>query len=141
MSAIAVVTFALGMGFFARNEIQTNTQFDNAHRSLNLTRRQIKMVRADLASVRQDLFLVDGQVHQTATALATDTTQLHEVQAALTNAQANVSTQGSDITALQSCLGGVEQALNALSVGDQGSALAALGTVSTSCQSAVAADG
>jgi septal ring factor EnvC (AmiA/AmiB activator) len=141
MSATAVIAFALGMGFLARNEVQTNTQFDVAHDSLNLTRSQIKMTVSHLASIRRDLFMIDGQAQQTATTLATDTTQLHEVQAALAEAQTRVSTQGSDITALQSCLGGVEQALNALSVGDQGSALAALVAVSTSCQNAVTADG
>ncbi len=139
--AVTFVTFALGMGVLVGNEVQANTQFDKIHGLLNLTRRQIEMVLGDLVSVRHDVHVVDGQVRQTTTALATEATQLHDIQAALTQAQASVSTQGSDITALESCLGGVEQALNALSVGDQGSALGALSAVSTSCQSAVSADG
>jgi len=141
LGAGAFVMFGLGVGFVARNEVQTNTKFDRTHDSLSLTRHQDETVLADLASVRQQLRVVDGQVRQSTTSLTSDTAQLHDVQGDLTDAQANVATQGSDITDLQSCLGGVEQALNALSVGDQASALAALNAVSTTCQSALSADG
>jgi len=80
-------------------------------------------------------------VEQTTTALTNDTAQLREVETALANAQSNLSSQQSTITALHACLGGVEQSLNALSVGDQNSADNALVAVSGDCQSAVTADG
>ena len=134
-------TCAGALGYLVGNEVQSNTQFDQAHASLDLTRHHLEVVRADLTSVRRKLHAVDRQVNQTSTSLSSDTAQLQQAQAALALAQTNVTHQGSDITALQSCLGGVEQALNALSVGDAQTAVNALNTVSSSCQSAVAANG
>jgi hypothetical protein len=129
------------MGYLVGNEVQANTQFEQAHRSVDLTRHRTDVVLGDLASVRRDLQVVSGRVDRTTAALASDTTQLRGVQATLARTQANVSRQGMAIDDLESCLGGVEQALNALSVGDQGRAIAALNVVSKSCQSAVAANG
>jgi septal ring factor EnvC (AmiA/AmiB activator) len=138
---VAFAVFAAGLGYLVGNQIQSNTQFDRTHGSLILTRHEIGVVQADLTSVRRDLRALDHQVHQTATALSTDIAQLHQIQTALTQAEANVSSQGSDISALQSCLGGVEQALNALSVGDEQTAVNALTAVSSSCQSALTSNG
>jgi septal ring factor EnvC (AmiA/AmiB activator) len=138
---IGFAVFAAALGYLVGNQIQSNTQFDRTHGSLNLTRHDIAVVQADLTSVRHDLRALDHQVHQTTTALATDAAQLHQVQTALTQAQANVSNQGLDVTALKSCLGGVEQALNALSVGDEQTAVDALTAVSSSCQSALTSNG
>ena len=137
----AVVVFVGGPGYLVENEAQANTRFEQAHGALTRTERDLAIARSDLAAMRGGLSLIDRQVHQSATDWATDTTQLHQIESALTQAQANVSTQGSDIAALQSCLGGVEQALNALSVGDQQTAVGALTKVSSSCQGAVKANG
>ncbi len=104
-------------------------------------RQQKVNVLSELAAVTQNLRLVNGQVEQTNTTLTNDTAQFREVEAALANAQSNVSSQQSTISALHACLGGVEQSLNALSVGDQNSADNALVAVSADCKRAVAADG
>jgi hypothetical protein len=138
---VAFATFATGLGYLVGNEIQANTQFDHAHRVLDLTRHRIELVLGVLAVVRRDLRVINGQVDQAATALAHDTAQLHQVEAALAGAQEDVSTQGSTIVALRSCLAGVEQGLNALSVSDQGTALDALDAASTSCHRVLAPDG
>ncbi len=82
---------------------------------------------AELATVRHDLSVVNGQVSAYTTALAQDTTQLKGVQAALANAQSDVSHQTSTIADLHTCLGGVEQALNALAVSDQNRAVGHVG--------------
>jgi hypothetical protein len=65
---------------------------------------------------------------------------IHRVRR-LSAAQAHVTQQASLITSLQSCLVGVEQALNELAVGNQTSAIAALNGVSTSCTAAEASSG
>jgi hypothetical protein len=62
-------------------------------------------------------------------------------QTSLSAAQAHVTRQASLITSLQSCLVGVEQALNELAVRNQTSAIAALNGVSTSCTAAEASSG
>ena len=72
--------------------------------------------------------------------LAQDAAQVKAVQAALAQAQASVLQQGTTIAGLRGCLGGVEQALNALSVGDLDQAVSQLSAVATPCQQ-VAADG
>jgi hypothetical protein len=52
-----------------------------------------------------------------------------------------VSEQASLLNSLHECLGGVEQALNALAVGDQSKAADALKWVAAPCSAAVNASG
>ncbi|HEY1831201.1 MAG TPA: hypothetical protein VGG38_13260 [Acidimicrobiales bacterium] len=132
--------FAGALGYVVRNEVQANTEFDQAHHGLHITQSHIDVAVADLATVRRGLSVVKGQVGAASTTLAQDTAQLERVQSALASAQANVTHQTSTIGDLKVCLGGVEQALNALAVGDQTHAIDALNAVSASCASAVASD-
>jgi hypothetical protein len=91
-----IVAACLGTAaWVANNEVQVNTAFDRAHRSLDTTTHHRRMVLADLAGVRASLTAVDGQVGLDATTLSQDTMQLQGVETALTNARANVSSQTS----------------------------------------------
>jgi septal ring factor EnvC (AmiA/AmiB activator) len=130
-----------GVWFLRHNQEHANAEFDATRRSLDVAQHQLKVLRADLSWLRQDLGAVKGQVRQSTTALSTYTAQFHQAQAALARVRSQLSTQGTDVAALQSCLGGVEQALNALSVGDGESAVGALRAVSSSCESALGSDG
>jgi hypothetical protein len=141
IGAIAFAGFASTLGYVTGNEVQANTQFDRAHHSLEVTRHHIEIAVVHLATVRQNLNVVDRQVSVDMTALAQDTAQLRGVQGALANAQSDVAHQTSTINDLHACLGGVEQALNALAVDDQKSAVAALNAESTNCANAVATSG
>lgn len=138
--AIAVVVLAGAIGCFAANEVQADTQFDQAHHSLDVTRHHLDTVLAELASAERNLAVVKSGVVADSAALARDTSELRGVDKALLSAQANVSHQSSTIGDLTTCLGGVEQALNALAVADQGRAIGALQAVATSCSQAVASD-
>ena len=133
--------FAGTLGYVTGNEVQANTQFDQAHRSLDATRLQTAVVAQDLTAVRHDLDAVNGQVAVDSTTLANDTTKLDGAMTALANAQANVSQQTSATVNLHTCLGGVERALNALALGDPNRAVSALNAVASSCASAVSANG
>jgi hypothetical protein len=135
--ATAMVLFGSGLAYLWHDEAGADHQFAVTHWSLNATRHQLAVVRAELEAARRDLDAVDRQLQQTSAQLASDTSALQSAQVALSNAQGHVVQQGISINNLQVCLGGVEQALNALSVGDQGSAIAALNAVSAGCQSAV----
>ncbi|MBF6558335.1 MAG: hypothetical protein IVW52_19730 [Acidimicrobiales bacterium] len=141
IGGLAVAVFTAGLGYVTGNEVQANTQIDHAHASLVTTRQHIHAVLADLAAVRRNLSLVHEQVTQASTALTQDAAQLKGMQTALANAEANVSHQTLTIADLQVCLGGVEQASNALAVGDQHRAIDALNAVATSCARVVAANG
>ena len=140
--AIAAFTVAgAGIGWLIGDQIQADAQYSRAHNALSDARHQGATVLSELTAVKENLRLVNGQVEQTNRALTNDTAQLRAVETALANAQSNVSSQQSTIAALHSCLGGVEQSLNALSVGDQNSADNALVAVSGDCKSAETADG
>ena len=138
---IVVAGCLVAAAWLANNEVRVDNGFDRVHRSVDTANHDRRLVLADLAGVRADLDTVDGQVGVDTTTLAQDTTQLQGVESALTGAQADVSTQTSLKQDLQVCLAGVEQALNAISVGDQDHAIAALDAVAASCTSAFSADG
>jgi hypothetical protein len=139
--AVLFALFAAGLGYVTGNEVQANTQFDQTHQSLDATRNRTHAVLANLATVRRELDVVRGQVGDDSAALAQDISELKGAQTALANAQVDVVNQTSMISDLQTCLGGVEQALNALAVADLQGAIAALNSVSTSCSHAVASSG
>jgi stage V sporulation protein SpoVS len=138
---VAFALFAGALGYLTGNEVQAGTQFDRTHAALDSTRHHVAVTLAALATVRTGLDVVDGQVNQGHVALARDTTQLQGVQTALAGARADVSHQTQGIAELQACLSGVEQALNALAVGDRVRAIDALDAVTASCSAAVATDG
>ncbi|MGP0029217.1 MAG: hypothetical protein ACLPVF_01785 [Acidimicrobiales bacterium] len=132
---------AAGLGYLVGNEAQANTQFDQAHASLDRTGEHFTVVLADLDAVRQSLRVADGHVGADTATFTEDTTELKGIEATLALARANVAHQGSTIADLQTCLGGVEQALNALSVGDLNDAIGQLTTVTPACQEVLGSDG
>jgi hypothetical protein len=141
---LGLVLFALtvaGLGYVIGNEVQVNTQFDQSHAALYLTRARLDLTVSDLSSVRRNLESVNGLVRTDAAQLAKDTSRLEGARAALTQAQSDVSQQGATITGLQTCLGGVEQSLNALAVGDLNNAINQLRGVATPCENVSAFSG
>jgi hypothetical protein len=116
------------------NEIQASRRFDTAHHSVLANQYGIDLVLADVAGVRHQLAAVDEQVGSDSVTLTQDSSELKAAQTALSNARSHVSEQSTTIGSLVVCLGGVEQALTALSVDDQSHAIAALDAVSASCQ-------
>jgi hypothetical protein len=138
---IVCAAIALPLLWLVSNVAHTEAQYDKTTAALHAAHDHIAHTAADLASVRRNLLVVDGQVDQTTTALTNDANQLHEVLAALTNEQTGVSSQQSIILSLHACLGGVEQSLNALAVGDANSAGQALTSVAPDCSRVLAADG
>ena len=118
-----------------------NSSYDRAHSALEATGRKTTSVSATLAQLRAALALLSARVASDNAADTQDTNQLKAAQAALASLQAHVTEQTALIGSLQICLGGVERALNALSVGRTDHAIAALQGVASSCKSAEAADG
>ncbi len=137
----AVATFVWALGFVALNEVHANTRFDQVHLSVDATHRQLDVVLADLTKVRGNLRVVGGQVGVDEKTLTWDSTELQGLESALTSARTHVWDNTSAIGGLQVCLDGVEQALNALSVNEQTTAVSALDAVSTSCTDALTANG
>ena len=129
------------VGALLLDAAQTNHRYDHTRHVLAVTRGTTSVVSRELAAARRDLRLVTEQVGSDSTALVQDTSQLQGARSALSAAQAHVYEQASLLNSLHSCLGGVEQALNALAVGNQSKAADALKWVSTPCSAAVNASG
>jgi flagellar basal body-associated protein FliL len=137
----AIALFATALGIITSNEVQTNTQFDRTNSSLDATRAHIRTVLANLGTVQNELQGVNVQVFLTSKALTQDTADLHLAQTEVANARSDVTRQTTVITDLQTCLGGVQEALNALSVADQAGAIGALNSVTPSCDGVVTPNG
>jgi tRNA(Leu) C34 or U34 (ribose-2'-O)-methylase TrmL len=137
----AAVLVLAALGYLIHDEVLTRAQYDTSHMSLGVTQQRTHTVSAQLQEVARDLSVLKTQVGSDTTALNQDSAQLLGAQTSLSAAQAHVTQQASLIGSLQTCLIGVEQALNELAVGNQGSAIAALNAVSTSCTAAEASSG
>ena len=131
--ALLVLVVAVAVAVMAGNEVQANSRFDQAHRSLDAVQARTVGVDARLIAARADLAAVDGQVTTDSAVLATDTSNLDSALVALAQSRESVATQSTSIGSLQTCLGGVEKALNALSIRDQKHAVAALQAVASAC--------
>jgi hypothetical protein len=129
------------VGYLAVDQVQQRNQFDHSQAALSGTQQHISAVAEQLADLQHDLLVVTTQVGNDTTAFDQDASQLKGAQTALGAAQTHVTQQTSLITSLQTCLGGVEQALNALAVDDRLRAFALLESVSSSCTTAAAASG
>ena len=139
--AVSVAVLSSVLGFLLFDAVQMNHRYDRARHVLAVTRGTTAVVSRDLAAARRDLHLVTEQVGNDTTALAQDTSQLEGARSALSSAQAHVFEQASLLNSLHECLGGVEQALNALAVGNQSKAADALKWVTAPCSAAVKASG
>ena len=135
-AVVAAAAFGCALGYLVNDEVQANHRYDRSRASLEVTRRNVATVTEQLAVARRELALVTAQVGSDSTALAQDESQLQAAQSALSAALTHVSQQTARIGALHTCLGGVEQALNALAVNRQAKAILALRAVSTSCTEA-----
>jgi gas vesicle protein len=129
------------LGPLIADQIEQRDRAEQSQASLRTTRDYVATVSADLTALRHDVAVLETQVGSDTTALTQDASQLQGAQSALASAQTHVTQQATLITTLQSCLGGVEQALNALSVGNKNRAIELLDSVSSSCTSAAAASG
>jgi 3-deoxy-D-arabino-heptulosonate 7-phosphate (DAHP) synthase class II len=133
--------FAAALGYLIPDQVQAHDRYNEARTALGVMRHQTHTVTAQLDEVRRDLNILETQVGSDSTALSQDSSQLLGAQTSLAAAQAHVTQQASLITSLQTCLVGVERALNELAVGKLSNAIAALNSVSPSCTAAEASSG
>jgi DNA repair ATPase RecN len=127
---IIVLVVALGIG------VDANDHLRRTDATLDHTRGDLHHAMALLAAARIDLAKATAQNNAAGTTLAADTAALDSVQAQLAKAQANETEQGVNISDLDTCLSGVEQALNEISLSDQAGAATTLGRVADACTSA-----
>ena len=136
--AVVVVVMLV---FMAGSALRATSQFDQAHDSLVQANGRIAAAEAQLTMVQDNLRFLRVQITASQTALSADTSvaggcsgrpgagpigRRHEIR---------LYRQPEDVP------GGIQQALNALSVGDENHAVAALNAVSSACQSVAASSG
>jgi hypothetical protein len=89
-----------------------------------------------LIEARAQLAVDTAQSNQAGHTLSTESAQLAADQAQLAQAQAGVYAQGVSISDLDTCLSGVEESLNQLSLGNESGAATTLSGVAATCQDA-----
>jgi hypothetical protein len=104
--------------------------------SIATTRADLHRTLTEIAGARNRLAKAAQASGAAANALVTASTQLSAVQAQLTAAQTTIRLDGVNIADLDTCLTGVNQALNEISLGNQSGAAAILHQYEGSCQAA-----
>jgi hypothetical protein len=113
-----------------------HAQLGRTDGSLASTSAGLHRTIAQVATARKDLAAVSNQSTVAASVLSAESAQLAADQQQLAAAEATIHAKGVSISDLDTCLSGVEKALNQISLGDRGGAAATLGGVSASCQRA-----
>jgi hypothetical protein len=128
--------FLSALGGLIDDQVHAHEHTDQARAALGVTRHKTAEVKHQLAKLRHEVEVLAARVGSDTTALNQDAAQLKAAQSELAATQVDVTQQTSRIAALHTCLGGVEQSLNALAVGSQANAISALSSVATSCSTA-----
>ena len=137
----AAAASAAVVGVLVADMVHQRERGDRAQRALDSTQRMAATVSADLSGLRHSLDRLTTQVSRDTATLQQDAETLRGAGSALQTTQAHVRAQGTQIGAVHTCLSGVQQALNALSVGNQNDALWFVTIVSPSCSAAAASGG
>ncbi len=95
---------------------------------------ELKLTAWELAGAESTLASTRAQLATTQNSLATTQNSLATTQNSLANASTGLYLQGLNIGTLNTCLGGVEKALNQIAVNDQNGAVKSLSAVTSSCQ-------
>lgn len=119
----------------ARSEVRRATNaFTLEQVHLAQERAHLVGVQAQMRATASEVQTLEASISQTQTSLATSI-------AAVSSTERGLVYGGFDISALNTCLGGVTQALDQVAVGQTVGALSSLGAVSTSCNSATTGTG
>jgi len=116
--------------------INAHAQLNRTHASVASTRGELQHALSLVADTRTELAKVTGLADAAGRTLATASAQLTADQAKLAADQADVFSNGVSISQLDTCVAGVEQALNQISLGDQSGAAATLNGVAANCRAA-----
>jgi hypothetical protein len=136
LAIVAGALVASTLGYLIDDQKSENNHYDRVHASLLVTRHRAANVGHDLDVLRHDVAILVAQVGSASTSWNQDTAQLKAARFALAVVQSDVSQQGSRIGSLHTCLGGVQQALNALAVNNQTIAVSELNSAASSCSAA-----
>ena len=127
---VVALVVALVVAFDSHDQLNQNRS------SLTATRAELVHTRAQVTGARRVLGTVTTQSAAAARTLASVSAQLAADQAQLARAQADLFTNGVSISQLDTCLAGVEQALNQIALGNESGAESTLDGVASNCRGA-----
>ncbi len=134
-AASALLTTGVLSDLHVRSELRQARSSLRATRSrLVKTLKRLSSAEAGLASSTAQRGTLQLALNNTARELSTAEASLTSSQASLASANTGLAFQGISITTLNTCLAGVEQALNQVAVGDQSGAVTSISAASRSCQ-------
>ena len=119
-----------GWGLRARAEHAT------AARALAAERAEVRRTLVAISTTESHLATVSAQRARATATLDLETGLLGTAESDLARDASTLSSQGVDISELSACLNGVQQAMNAVSVGDDADAVTALEAAAPSCAAA-----
>jgi len=134
--AAGVVVAGALVAFLVISGVQARHQTRRTNAALAVVRAQERATLARLGVTGARLRVVRGQSSAARRTLATLAAELGAERTQLSHQQANLVIEGVSISALDTCLGGVEAALNEVGVNDQAGAVSSLEGVSASCRTA-----
>lgn len=139
---VAVVAAVLvAAGLLATSAWSARRQARAADRATAATRAQVRSVDHQIDRIDAGLAQVTARSRRAETALESANRSLAALRFELAATQAHQFDEGVSIGAVQSCLGGVQAALNDIALGFPGQATAALHKVAGSCATAGASGG
>jgi septal ring factor EnvC (AmiA/AmiB activator) len=104
--------------------------------TLAVEQTELAQSQAQLSAARNRLAAMESQSDTAGRALSAASARLATAQSQLARAQANVSAQGVSISNLDTCLAGVEKALNQIALADPSGAATTLQSVASNCRAA-----
>lgn len=114
----------------------TTAQLHRTDAELATVQARVQQTVARIQVTRVALHKVSVQSAAAARMLGTESSELATDQSHLSAAEADVTTNGVNISDLNTCLSGVQQALNEISLGDRPDAVASLDRVGPTCKAA-----
>jgi hypothetical protein len=112
------------------------TQLHRTDAALATEQARVQRTVARVHATEVALHKVSVQSAAAARTLTTESSQLAADESHLTTAEADVTANGVNISDLDACLSGVQQALNEISLGDRPAAEASLDGVAATCRAA-----
>jgi len=132
----AVLVGSAVLAAAVRSDLQVRSELRQARSSLSTTRTRLTSTLENLSAVKTSLTATTTQGETLRVALDITAWELAGARANLTTTQSSLSNADTGIVTLNTCLGGVEKALNQISVGDQSGAVGSISAVAGSCQAA-----
>lgn len=132
----AVVVVAILAWALTAYDLGTRSELRSGDARLALLRHETAVVQGRLAAVRLQLTVAHGRQTAAHQALGTAEAELSATDTRLSTASWVAGLETGEVESLGTCLAGVEESLNQLSIGDTTGALQSLATVHTACTTA-----